>query len=494
MTFHVDLYDGAWHKIGDGPLQNVLSISITESLDEAGPLQFTLPATDYRAATYVQQAAYCHLASSDGLDVYGNVGRDTIDATAATPTRLVNGTNLLGELLRYSMGWWCFFDNSPISSEVLPAILAPAGWTVGAVDGDLGNFYGRFDGDSCLAALIKLISQLPGKHFRMSSTLRELTVGAFGNLSAIRFTNVAQALAGQDTNPQIAIISSLQVTSDRAPVVNRIIPWGAGADDGNVNRAKVKLFHLDRADTRWANIHVMPGRRGAQTEITGYEGDKNEIYHVVNNAGFMIWPIQQILWCTDPNDLAQPIGYDAVVAGLNGINRVSVRGSGDIPDPPPNGATLIGNPQLYLEDAAAWAADPHEAVIIFNDITLTDLSGGSWAQGAMQLYNRARRYLDQHKIAQVTYALSVLRCPSALHAGDKVRVVYRGSVVRNGSAYDWIDLDEELFVIRITRTFNADGTTSATVEVSNIEFLPITDATILTDSAGQINSINRAAQ
>ncbi len=157
------------------------------------------------------------------------------------------------------------------------------------------------------------------------------------------------------------------------------------------------------------------------------------------------------------------------------------------------GATLIGNLQHYLEDTAAFAADPHEAVIIFNDITLTDLSSGSWASGASQLYNRAKRYLGMYKVARRSYNLSVLRCPRSVRVGDKVRVIYRGVVTCVGVPYQWIDLDEELFVIQITRTFNADGSTAATVQVSNVDDQAVNDATVIYDQAAQVNSINRAA-
>jgi hypothetical protein len=493
---YVELYNGAWQKIGSGPLQNVLEISLTEALDEAGALQFSVPATDYRAATLVQQAAFCRVVLADGTAVLGSIGKDTIDATGDPPTRTVEGLDLFGELGRYSMGWWCFYDTSDIASVVLPEILAPAGWSAGTLDSGLGTFYGRFDGDSCLSALIKLISQLPGKHFRMGSTVRTLDLGAFGTLNAVRFTNVPHLLANQDGNAQIAIIGSLQITADRGPIVNRIIPFGAGADDGNINRAKVKLFHLTRSDTtRWANIQLRPGIRGSQATVSAVGADDHQ-YIVDSTDGFMPWPIQQLLWCMDPDDLTQPLAFDFVVNTItSGPPSVNVRGSPTLPAQPPSfPAYLIGNPQLYLEDADAFAADPHEAVIIFNDITLTDLTNGSWAQGALQLYNRALRYLQQHSVAQTCYTLSVLRCPASVRAGDKVQVIYRGNVLRDGQLYQWIDLDEELFIVRITRTFEADGTTSAAVEVSNLDRLPLNDAGLLTDQAVQLFSMNRAAR
>ena len=73
------------------------------------------------------------------------------------------------------------------------------------------------------------------------------------------------------------------------------------------------------------------------------------------------------------------------------------------------------------------------------------------------------------------------------------RVINRGVATRAGALYQWIDLDEELFVIQITRTFNADGSTSAPVQVSNVDDQAVNAATVIYDQASQVNSINRAA-
>ncbi|CAG1004235.1 hypothetical protein ANAEL_03215 [Anaerolineales bacterium] len=72
-------------------------------------------------------------------------------------------------------------------------------------------------------------------------------------------------------------------------------------------------------------------------------------------------------------------------------------------------------------------------------------------------------------------------------------MIYRRAATRAEVLYQWIDLDEELFVIQIARTFNADGSTAATVQVSNVADQAVNDATLIYDQASQVNSINRAA-
>jgi hypothetical protein len=494
-SFVVDLLNGSGAALGSGPLQNVLQVSITETLDEAGQVQFTLPATDYRASSLISSAVRFRIRFDNGSLVYGLIGHDVSSVATAQPTRTVTGQDLIGELANYSCGWWCFFDTDALSTVVIPALLAGTGWSAGTFDAGMGNFYGRFDGDSRLAALIKVINQTPNIHFRMGSTLRTLDVGAFAALSSVRFTNVDHALVVQDSNSDIAIIGALQITSDRAQIVNRIIPWGAGNDSGDTYRAKVKLFQLNRGSAYWSNIKAKPGLRGVQVTVTGINEVGGHHWEVDSTTGIREAPISQLVWCDNPADLSGGYGYDFVVNDILSSTKLTVNGSPTVTpgDPTSFPTYLITDPQLYIEDETAYADDPHEAVIIFNDITLSDLSNGSWEKGALQLYGRAKRYLDTHKVAQITYTLSALRCPATVRAGDKVKIIYRGAVTRDGVAYDWINLDQELFVTKITRIYNADGSTGATLDVSNLAARPIDSAAIIYENAAQVNSINRSA-
>lgn len=496
-AFVIDLLDSSNNPIGDGPLTSVLAVSIQEKLDESGAIAFTVPATDRRVATLLEQAARFRVRLGSGTQmVYGLIDKDALDATADQPNRTVQGGDLLREFQRYSMGWWCFFDDQDLNTVVLPKLVQDTGWTLGTVDAALGTIYYRFDGDSRLAALIKLAAAT-GKHFRLGATFRSLDFGAFGSAAVYTFTNVATALKQYDPGDARAhdwqyqeIIGALQVTSDRAPVVNRIIPWGAGSDGGDTNRAKVSLFHLTPGDSRWSEIKCKPGVRGATATISsvGTEDGKPSQYFVDSSAGFFAEPVTQVFWCYDPDDLTLGCGYDFVIRAVH-ETYLNVRGSPTLPDPPDHfPAYLISNPQLYIEDPTEFAADPHEAVVIFSDVTLTDLSLGAFESAASQLYERAKQYVHTHKTPQLSYAVSVFNCPEDLHVGDRVHITYSGAVTRGGATVSWVDVDTDLFVVNITRTFNADGSTNAVVEVSDIAQQPIDSAGAIANSAGTVGT------
>ena len=177
-AFDVKLLNASNAVLSGGTISNVLSVSCEERLDEAGAISFTVPATDSTVATLLSTAARFRIDFAGGTSVYGIIDKDAIDATAQQPNRTVYGSNMLRELQHYSMGWWCFYDNKNILNTVLPDIVADTGWSIATVDITNTNVYYRFDGDSRLAALIK-IAEASGKHFRLTNTFRQIEWGDF---------------------------------------------------------------------------------------------------------------------------------------------------------------------------------------------------------------------------------------------------------------------------------------------------------------------------
>jgi hypothetical protein len=487
--FVIDLLDGSNNVLGGGPLNNVLSVSVGEKLDEAGVISFVVPANDSRVANLLDTASRFRVHFSSGKLVYAIIVRDSIDVTADQPTRTITGADMLQELGNYSMGWWCLYDNKDLNTVILPDLVADTPWSLGTIDASLGTLYYTFDGDSRLAALIK-IAQSTGKHFRLGSTFRTVDFGAFGAATTTRLTNVDHAWKAQDNTSDISIIGSLRVTTDRGPVINRIIPWGAGQDGGDTYRAKVSLFHLNPAAGQWSNIKAKPGVRGVQTTFTGVSDITGHHWIVGSTTGMFTTPVCQAFWCHDPNDLTAENDYDFVLNAITGSTTLTVRGSPTYPTEPTSfPAYVITCPQLYIQDDTAYAADPHEAVMIFDDISLPNLSLGAFESAALQLYNRAYFYLQTHKVPQVTYAVTVIDCPDTLRVGDTVPLVYRGIVTRDGAPLKWVDINTTQNVIGITRNYNADGSTSATIDVSNIARQPSDLVSMLSAGVSSKNSM-----
>ena len=477
--------------IGEGPLINTLGASVTETLDQAGEFNLTLPATDARLVGILSAMKRVRVkVDIDGViqTYYGLLENDETAVTDTAPACTLTGTDLLGELGHFTCGWWAPYINESIAAQILPDLARDTGWSLGALDGDLGNYTGRFDGMSRLAAIIALRDST-GKHFRMGTTPRTLDFGALNADSGLVISNVQAFLVDQ----ALPIIGSLRYVRDRAPIINRIVPWGAGQDNGDSNRAKVSLFYLPAGSPAWANIHARHGLRNARTlvtEVGAWGPDKYARYSVASTAGFMTWPVMQLMWCVDPNDLTQGLGFDFAVRQILDATTLLVKGSGTIPPPAPAGATLLGMPQLYIQDDAAYAADPREATVVFDDIQFTD----DFPATATQLYTRAMSYLADYKEAREGYTLTVLNSVPTLHVGQKARLIFRGVVSDDaGRPLKWVDIDRVLYVTKVTRQFNADGTYSSNLDVSNIARQPVDDAAFASFSARSIDAVKMTA-
>ena len=140
------------------------------------------------------------------------------------------------------------------------------------------------------------------------------------------------------------------------------------------------------------------------------------------------------------------------------------------------------------------AADPREATVVFDDIQLVSGSRADFAACAKQLYTRALSYLADYAMAREGYTLTVLNSVPTLHVGQTVRLIYRGVVTGDdGLPLKWVDIDRVLYVTKITRQFNADGTYSSNLDVSNIARQPVDDAAFASFSARSIDAIKMTA-
>ena len=480
--FTIDLLDAASTVIGDGPLVNVLRASFGSALDRAGECSIELPATDERVVNYLASAAYIRLRADDGYTRTSIISGVTTRA-GQRPSVIVSGYDLLAELGHVTCGWLADYNTNAgggvygddINTYVLPDILANTGWSSGTIDASLGRYVGSFNGLSRLAALDRL-RQSTGKHFRQGSTERTLDFGAFGSSSGFRVINVAHLLRAQDSNTTIGFIESLEVVEERDDVVNLIVPFGAGQDGsylitGNNDYGKVRLKDLASGggsivDYQVSDIQVRPGmRHGVETTVTA-SGTGTSIT-VASTTGMVVG--SKVFIGDKTNAQASPNHWNRVISSITDATHVVV----DFSITVTNGDKFITSPQYYLYDSTAYAANPREAVVIFSDVEIPfrTPAGSNIAQfvpTAMVLYNRARAYLADHKTARTVYRVTPSRVPTTLLPGQTVRVIYHGRVTRNGVAAEWLDVDTDLYVLNITRAYNADGTASVALDVSTV--------------------------
>lgn len=173
------------------------------------------------------------------------------------------------------------------------------------------------------------------------------------------------------------------------------------------------------------------------------------------------------LWIGDETDWTQT--HEIVVAKSIAGNIVTIHD--ELANAYGDGTTVIRRPQFYVEDAASQATyGVRENCPQFGWIAPVDLSADLSMQqkAADTLYAAANARLTRYKDEYKSYVLSdVLNLPHDLRVGQKVRVVYTGVVgVFGGTVFE--SIDDDFYVIKITRTWMANGTERAALEVANV--------------------------
>jgi hypothetical protein len=463
--FNVDVLDASGNVIGPGPLENVLAVEITEELDRAGLVTVSIPATYQRAQDLLgsEKRLQVRVLNEDIVATCLIQNLNTV-ASGQQPIYQISGPDLLGELVYLNTGYNREYDNKAIASEVIgtnataTSLLGGTGWTQGSVVIDAGvgtNTTISFDGQTRLQALIILAQQI-GHHLRQGTTAQTLDFGLFGSDSGLRAMNVHHALVEQQTvSPGLAYIADAEIGTISAEIENRIYPLGKDR------------FDLQDASASITDIKVAAntGPDGAETTLTAQANPADTSLTVASSTGFAaneyIWVGNKANWTVTHKML-----QISTIGGPNTINIVGTVGATLA-----NGSNVLQRPQFYVEDTSSQSTyglrenTPQFAWIGPIDPT----SPTSRQQAADVLYHAAKARLLRYSLPYETYLLTrVLNLPTSLRVGEKIRVVYHGSVRAYGGSY-YVDIDDDLFVTRITRTWQGNGEASASLAVSDVD-------------------------
>jgi hypothetical protein len=472
------------------------SVTINERLDETGDITARIPATHARAISLVDAGKRIRVRilddalENESATFLGLIRKRGTELTAAGPMRTIGGPGIMAELADSICGWWAMFDDVDTETVALTYFVeSNTGWSLGDVDAGLGNVSGTFNEDTRLTAIQK-IRQRKGKHIRYGSTLRTLDFGSFGVSSGLRLTNVHHLLVDQESNTSIRILTALTLEEDLNEIVNHITGWGAGEDNGFI-RTKVTLQDVPEDDaTRAPNIKVRKGLIGAET--TTIAGSNVVTLKVTSSAGF--GPGQQ-LFIGDKTDYSEPRLTNIYVVSVSDGTTIVVNRDDETGTiwPPGAGEDVIAWPEYYIRNDASYADEPREDLKIASHIDVMgrdEPTDAQWEAAAKDLYDWLFSYMNQRREAQRTYRITVPSVPSSLHVGDTVRLVYSGIVIIEGVGVQWADIDEEdMYILSISRTYNANGSSSVGLEVSNLDRVMQQDALLVTGLLSDTGSI-----
>lgn len=235
MQFWIDIEDSSFTRLGTGPILTAQSWESVARLDRAGTIRFQMPAADPRAQLVVEKrVARCGTVINGVIQTVGNGIIDKIELAVDENGRAmlnVSGDDLLRELTYISAGSLQIgASGAPVTSG--PAdieALFPAGWSLDTVNGynaTAKSVWHQFEGESILAALIKL-SELTGEHFRLGSGRKVVWLQNDQPASGIRAIRGADGLA-MEGNDNVCILRNVTRERDAQEMVSRVIPLGAG--------------------------------------------------------------------------------------------------------------------------------------------------------------------------------------------------------------------------------------------------------------------------
>jgi hypothetical protein len=230
FEFYIDIEDAAGNRLGSGPITSANEWQYTARTDRAGSFKFEMPAADPKSALVQRKRKARAWAKVGGA--WTEVGAGIIDridrkADADGELRLlVSGDDELRELAGRSVGWLSLAGSGAgLTHAAAVAAVAAAvatGWTMAAASSPANNYiYGRFAGESVLAALVAVADKTQTHFYR--SGPRTLTFASAFSASGVRAIQ-----AQDDLSSDTCAIVELAESVETFDLLTRIVPLGSG--------------------------------------------------------------------------------------------------------------------------------------------------------------------------------------------------------------------------------------------------------------------------
>ena len=457
IRFFAEVLDTTGATVVGSPLYNIISVSVTKTLDAAGQVTVILPANDERVIDLVSNERRLRIYEVDSSGSVVGVITDllvqniTTAAQGEFPTQTLTGPDRLGELLYYNTQWRRAYDNVATTDIIGTTasgtgLLRDTGWTQGSVSPSQTPLTIRFDGQTVLAALLQLIRD-SGDHIREGTAAHTLDYGPFGGAATVRCINVHHVL----TTQTLPIISKITVNTISRDIENRMYPQGNNG------------FDLRDAPTSITDILVAAGRgpTGASTTSTGTSSGAT--ISVSSVTGFVA---DGEVWLGDADDWTQA----HEIATIASVGVSSLTFYNNLANTYSAGTDVIQNPQFYLEDTTSQTTyGIRESAPAFNWIGPGDSAADATTVGkaATSLYYATGARMERYAEAYQNYTLELLNFPITVRTGDKIRVTYKGYAAAFGGTL-WLDIDAEYYVLSLTRNYTGDGRIITQAEVANV--------------------------
>lgn len=234
----VDITNSSDVIIGPGPIVNGIKWRYTQRLSRAGEWSLEVPATDPILENIQLKntlSCYTYINGTKQQIGSGKLEKRVMSMRGGeVPTMILSGNDALYDLARVVVDFEVNYNSPYLGGRTYDLIMdaAPSGWGY-FVNGPTPPLIVKFVNETVLNALTT-ITKKTGQMFRYARFTDHpgillKTVFVFNEVlpTDIVATNLADPIA-IERNPNACLITDIERTEDAFPLVNKVIPFGAG--------------------------------------------------------------------------------------------------------------------------------------------------------------------------------------------------------------------------------------------------------------------------
>lgn len=260
MKYRIDIENSSGVVQGSGPIASATFFEMNNEMDRTGSFSFGMSAADPQASVVTERNIARGYALMGGA--WTEIGAGVIDSIVLFVSEdgaveyLVSGLGISRELSQRSVrnlelaSAGTFITHAAAVTAI--DAYSPAGWTLTPAAAPANdNVYGRFAGDSVLAALGR-VAEKTRTHFYYAGSRTLVFADSFTD------SGVRAVQARGDLGSGICAIIALQRIQDTFDLKTRIIPYGAGQGDTRLtllpsDRTAATGYTLDTANNYLEN-------------------------------------------------------------------------------------------------------------------------------------------------------------------------------------------------------------------------------------------------
>lgn len=247
-------------------------------------------------------------------------------------------------------------------------------------------------------------------------------------------------------------------------LVSLVSGWSASASGGNVTDVRFDGLTVFKAINQLASnqgLHVRLGSSAKSVEVGAFGSDSGlrllnpAQFHHSFEAGTTVLPIESI--SVEKNSEALCTRLFPFGAGLGDSMLTLEKSTRTTPYTIQSG-TINGTTHYWIEDAAATSAfGLIEKVGKFSNIAPLSNSSGDMENAANAMYDLGAAWLTRYAQRQDVYRVTVSGAQTTVRPGDKLRMVYKGVVMRDGLVVSYLDIDDDFWVMECAERVDASG-------------------------------------